>query len=121
MKIAIVLLPLLIAGCSSTGTGDGGRAGSAPDSPVQSPVQEGSIKICHVTKAQAAIGFCVSGWNEQRKAALLSTISSWAFEKDYYYPSDLERDSFKQRYELSDDQVSCLTERTCGVENESSL
>jgi hypothetical protein len=121
MKIVIGLLVGLLVGCA----GGGGGGGPAPDSshPVrdESTTQEGSIKICHVAKAREAIGTCLGSWSDRRQSALLATISAWAFQKDYFYPSDLDRDSFKQRYQLNDEDVSCLDGRTCGVENENAL
>lgn len=124
-----MLISLVLAGCAGTGQsgsgtgsgmgGSGGTGGSGGG--VKPDGGEGVITVCHESRAADAVEYCLRVLPSQRREAVLATIRAWPIKKDIYFPYDLERESFRKRYSLDDDQVSCLVHETCGDENEDAL
>ncbi len=114
-----ILLTLLLAGCAAPTPSNSQNEKAKPSAP--SLEEEGTIEICHFAKAQSAVSACLADFNEHQQKAFLATMSSWVYDKDLFFPNDIKRESNKRRYGITDSQVTCLTEQTCGVEYEDAL
>jgi hypothetical protein len=107
--LALLALTFLIA-CGTSSNPEDSPNGKADD--PTDPMNEDAIYSCAYQPVKAAAEHCFASLDSNLKLKLTTTLTGYDRNPNWT-PSLLQSGSFKRRYPLSPEQLSCLVSTVC--------